>query len=157
MEFEGAISRYSIKLFVIALDKDGCCSEAGSQGGDHHPEYRQGGCRSPGYRTHPWLDAANSFDDSIAGSTYNNRMDAKRMGKKQELMRSLGTLLIAFALRVMGTWKLFLAANIAGRSASFFWFFLWAYAAQAFIIPPLAKMASIAPTASGQYHWVSGI
>ncbi len=111
MEFEGAISRYSIKLFVIALNKDGCRSEAGSQGGDHHREHRQGGCRSPGYRTHPWLDAANSLDDSIVGSTYNNRMDAKRMGKKQELMRNFGTPSIAFALRVMGTWELLLAAN----------------------------------------------
>lgn len=36
-----------------------------------------------------------------------------------------------------------------------FWSLCWAYAGQTFVILSLAEMASMAPTAGGQYHWVS--
>lgn len=36
-----------------------------------------------------------------------------------------------------------------------FWSLCWAYTGQFFIVLSLAEMASMAPTAGGQYHWVS--
>ena len=110
-------------------------------------------------RIHGSGDASLS-DDDIAGFTYNDKMDMKRMGKKQELMRNFRTVSsIAFTTCVMGTWEILLTANtqglIAGGSAGLFWSLVWAYTGQAFVILSLAEMASIAPTAGGQYHWVS--
>lgn len=36
-----------------------------------------------------------------------------------------------------------------------FWSLCWSYTGQFFIVLSLAEMASMAPTAGGQYHWVS--
>jgi choline transport protein len=36
-----------------------------------------------------------------------------------------------------------------------FWSLCWAYTGQFFIVLSLAEMAAMAPTAGGQYHWVS--
>ena len=105
-------------------------------------------------------DTSESHDDQIAGFTYQDKTDMKRMGKKQELRRSFRILSsIAFTTCNMGTWELLLTANtqglIAGGSAGLFWSLVWVYIGQAFVILSLAEMASIAPTAGGQYHWVS--
>ncbi|KAK3176011.1 hypothetical protein OEA41_007333 [Lepraria neglecta] len=105
-------------------------------------------------------DDADSLNGNSVGFTYHDRMDMRRMGKKQELMRNFRTFSsIAFTTCVMGTWEILLTANtqglIAGGSAGLFWSLVWAYAGQAFVILSLAEMASIAPTAGGQYHWVS--
>ena len=104
--------------------------------------------------------ASESLENTIAGFTYQDRRDMKRMGKKQELRRNFRTLSsIAFTTCVMGTWEILLTANtqglIAGGSAGLFWSLVWVYVGQAFVILSLAEMASIAPTAGGQYHWVS--
>ena len=69
---------------------------------------------------------ATSFDSSILGFTYNDKMDMKRMGKEQELMRDFETVSsIAFTTCVMGTWEILLTANtqgwIAGGSAGLLW------------------------------------
>ena len=105
-------------------------------------------------------DDADSLNENSVGFTYHDKMDMKRMGKKQELLRNFRTFSsIAFTTCVMGTWEILLTANtqglIAGGSAGLFWSLVWAYAGQAFVILSLAEMASIAPTAGGQYHWVS--
>lgn len=59
----------------------------------------------------------------------------------------------------MGTWEILLTSNtpalLAGGSAGLFWSVCWAYTGQAFVVLSLAEMASMAPTAGGQYHWVS--
>ena len=56
-------------------------------------------------------DASLSEDD-IEGFTYNDKMDMKRMGKKQELMRNFRTVSsIAFTTCVMGTWEILLTVN----------------------------------------------
>lgn len=105
-------------------------------------------------------DDADSLNENSPGFTYHDKIDMKRMGKKQELTRNFRTFSsIAFTTCVMGTWEILLTANtqglIAGGSAGLFWSLVWAYAGQAFVILSLAEMASIAPTAGGQYHWVS--
>ncbi len=43
----------------------------------------------------------------------------------------------------------------AGGMPGLFWSLCWAYTGQFFIVLSLAEMASMAPTAGGQYHWVS--
>ena len=82
------------------------------------------------------------------------------MGKRQELRRISRTLsFIAFTTCTMGTYEIFLTANtqglIADDSAGLFWSLVWVYVGQASAMLSLAEMASIAPTAGGQYHWVS--
>ena len=104
-------------------------------------------------------DASESHGDQLAGF-YQDKDDMKRMGKKQELRRNFGSLsAIAITTCTMGTWEFLLTANtqglIAGGSAGLFWSLVWVYVGQAFVILSLAEMASIAPTAGGQYHWVS--
>lgn len=106
------------------------------------------------------FDASESLDGQIAGFTYQDKTDMKRMGKKQELKRTFRTLSsIAFTICNMGTWEILLTANTqgltAGGLAGLFWSLVWVYVGQAFVILSLAEMASIAPTAGGQYHWVS--
>jgi amino acid transporter len=44
---------------------------------------------------------------------------------------------------------------IAGGLSGLFWSLCWAYTGQFFIVLSLAEMAAMAPTAGGQYHWVS--
>ena len=91
---------------------------------------------------------------------YYDQRDMQRMGKKQELHRNFRLLSsIAFTSCVMGTWEILLCANnqgllIAGP-AGVFWSLVWAYIGQLFVVLSIAEMASIAPTAGGQYHWVS--
>ena len=105
-------------------------------------------------------DVSESHGDQHAGFTYQDKEDMKRMGKKQELRRNFRSLsAIAVTTCTMGTWEILLTANtqglIAGGSAGLFWSLVWVYVGQAFVILSLAEMASIAPTAGGQYHWVS--
>ena len=105
-------------------------------------------------------DVSETHSEQLAGFTYQDKEDMKRMGKKQELRRNFGSLsAIAVTTCTMGTWEFLLTANtqglIAGGSAGLFWSLVWVYVGQAFVILSLAEMASIAPTAGGQYHWVS--
>lgn len=44
---------------------------------------------------------------------------------------------------------------IAGGRAGLLWSPCWSYAGQFFIVFSIAEMTSMAPTAGGQYHWVS--
>lgn len=66
---------------------------------------------------------------------------------------------VGFTCCVMGTWEILLTSNtqalLAGGSAGLFWSVCWAYTGQAFVVLSLAEMSSMAPTAGGQYHWVS--
>jgi len=59
----------------------------------------------------------------------------------------------------MGTWEFVLLANtqglVSGGRAGLFWSYIWTLVGYAFITASLAEMASMAPTAGGQYHWVS--
>lgn len=44
---------------------------------------------------------------------------------------------------------------IDGGRAGMFWGYVWVIVGQFFIVLSLAEMSSMAPTAGGQYHWVS--
>ncbi|KAK4550236.1 hypothetical protein LTR36_003203 [Oleoguttula mirabilis] len=84
----------------------------------------------------------------------------QRMGKDQEMTRVFRQAsLLCFTCVLMGTWEWILLATtqvlVAGGRAGLFWTFLWSYAGYGFLIASLAEMAAMAPTAGGQYHWVS--
>lgn len=99
------------------------------------------------------------LSEDVAHTSANDQRDMKRMGKKQQFVRSFHILTsIAFTSCVMGTWELLLMSSlpalIAGGTAGLFWSCIWGYFGQSFIVLSLAEMASMAPTAGGQYHWV---
>lgn len=101
------------------------------------------------------------LSDSIArNQTANDQRDMQRMGKEQEFTRNFHILTsIAFTSCAMGTWEFLLTANapalVAGGTAGLFWSMIWGYVGQTFVVLSLGEMASMAPTAGGQYHWVS--
>jgi len=106
----------------------------------------------------------NAWDslDKVAkeGFTMNDQRDMQRMGKKQEFRRNFRFLTtVGFTCCVMGTWEILMTSNtqalLAGGSAGLFWSLVWSYCGQTFIVLSLAEMSSMAPTAGGQYHWVS--
>ena len=44
---------------------------------------------------------------------------------------------------------------VDGGPAGLIWSYVWTFFGFSFVIASLAEMASMAPTAGGQYHWVS--
>ncbi|KAF2720144.1 amino acid transporter [Polychaeton citri CBS 116435] len=78
-----------------------------------------------------------------------------RMGKKQELVRNFRLLTsIAFTSCVMGTWEILLTSNTPALTAGGLAGLWWQCKQTAVLLSP-GEMASMAPTAGGQYHWVS--
>ncbi|KAK3984857.1 GABA permease-like protein [Cladorrhinum sp. PSN332] len=105
-------------------------------------------------------DAGDLQDGSIEGHTRQDRADMSRMGKVQELRRNYRSLsALAFTVILQGVWEVLLTASyqglINGGPAGLIWSFVWTWFGMSTVILSLAEMASIAPTAGGQYHWVS--
>ncbi|KAK4542993.1 hypothetical protein LTR36_005991 [Oleoguttula mirabilis] len=108
----------------------------------------------------PELGAEQLSKAFAQNHTAHDQRDMKRMGKKQEFMRNFRTVSsIAFTSCVMGTWEILLTSNtsalIAGGLSGLWYQFIWCYVGQTFVVLSLSEMASMAPTAGGQYHWVS--
>lgn len=107
------------------------------------------------------LNDLDTLDNVVKrGFTANDQRDMQRMGKKQEFRRNFRFLTtVGFTCCVMGTWEILLTSNtqalLAGGSAGLFWSLSWSYLGQTFIVLSLAEMSAMAPTAGGQYHWVS--
>ena len=109
------------------------------------------------------IDDDDRSSDSFqlgAGSTPEDQKDMHRMGKKQELKRNFFSFsALAFTMILQGTWEFYLTANtqglVDGGRAGLFWSYIWTFFGFGLIIASLAEMASMAPTAGGQYHWVS--
>ncbi|RMD41523.1 hypothetical protein DV735_g3598, partial [Chaetothyriales sp. CBS 134920] len=100
-------------------------------------------------------------DSLIApGTTYQDALDMQRLGKKQEFQRNFAFVsTLGWISIYMATWE-FVLVSLAlglwnGGFAGLFWTFLCTVIAYAAVIASLAEMASMAPTAGGQYHWVS--
>ncbi|KAK4210261.1 amino acid transporter [Rhypophila decipiens] len=94
------------------------------------------------------------------GQTNQDRVDMSRMGKVQELRRNYRPLsALAFTVILQGVWEVLLTATyqglVDGGSAGLIWSFVWTWTGMTTVIFSLAEMASMAPTAGGQYHWVS--
>ncbi|KAE8349947.1 amino acid transporter [Aspergillus coremiiformis] len=133
---------------------------------NEHPELKETiSDRDPHVHAEPDREACvetDISDEVKKGFTLNDQRDMHRMGKKQELrvgrnFRLVNT--IGFTSCVMGTWEILLTSNTQGLKAGgrpgLLWSLIWSYCGQTFIVLSMAEMSSIAPTAGGQYHWVS--
>ncbi|OAQ74176.1 amino acid transporter [Pochonia chlamydosporia 170] len=107
------------------------------------------------------VDREDGLDQgSGADFTANDQRDMQRMGKTQQFRRNFRMMsTIGFTICVTGTWVILLTSHtqglIAGGMSGLFWSLCWSHIGQFFIVLSLAEMASMAPTAGGQYHWVS--
>lgn len=90
----------------------------------------------------------------------NDLADMHRLGKKQEFKRNFNFLsTLGFISIYMATWE-FVLVSLAiglwnGGFAGLFWTFIGTIICYSSVVVSLAEMASMAPTAGGQYHWVS--
>ncbi|ORY15110.1 amino acid permease-domain-containing protein [Clohesyomyces aquaticus] len=105
-------------------------------------------------------DAGETYHDSLKDNTRNDRADMSRMGKIQELRRNYRPLsALAFTVIIQGTWEVLMTATtqglVDGGPAGLIWSYIWTFFGFSFVVASLAEMASMAPTAGGQYHWVS--
>lgn len=97
---------------------------------------------------------------SSKGGTAQDGSDMHRMGKLQQLRRNFRLHSIFGYAVVMGcTWEYALVivslSLMNGGTAGGIWMFLVTCIGMFFVVLSLAEMASMAPTAGGQYHWVS--
>ncbi|KAJ4983075.1 amino acid transporter [Stagonosporopsis vannaccii] len=97
--------------------------------------------------------------DALGGTLYDAR-DMQRMGKKQELRRNFRLIsIIGFVVVLQSTWESALLSAyfglFNGGTAGVIWMTVITWLFVMAMIASLAEMASMAPTAGGQYHWVS--
>lgn len=105
------------------------------------------------------VDSEKTDVDSLGGVAA-DREDMRRLGKKQEFKRVFRTVtLLSFTTVGQVSWQYSLLSNTQaltdGGRAGIVWSLLWTFAGFILIAASLAEMASMAPTAGGQYHWVS--
>lgn len=97
---------------------------------------------------------------SAAHQTNQDVADMARLGKAQQFRRNFSFWsTFGFVSIYMATWEFALVSmspslGTAGYGG-FFWTFLGCMACYAAVVLSLAEMCSMAPTAGGQYHWVS--
>ncbi|CAI7583830.1 unnamed protein product [Penicillium glandicola] len=76
----------------------------------------------------------------------------QRMGKKPVLKRNFGILsILGFSCTILGTWEGLLGGGSGG--AIYAYIFGWVGCFANFMV--LSELASMAPTAGGQYHWAA--
>ncbi|KAF7915329.1 uncharacterized protein EAE98_011195 [Botrytis deweyae] len=107
------------------------------------------------------------FEDEIPGQvakkwrgTRADQQDMAVLGKKQVLRRNFKFItMLGFASTAMASWELLLPlftfVMVDGGTADLFWGFIVAACGMSLVYASIAEMASISPTAGGQYHWVS--
>lgn len=130
-----------------------------SKKSDLHVTERNNVSTSP---TFPLQDSKPVFVDveSDLSSLGHDGNDMARLGKKQELTRNFGFFsTLAFASVFSLTWEYVLLSTsnalINGGFSGAIYEYMWVFAGYLTVIVSLAEMASMAPTAGGQYHWVS--
>ncbi|PQE28242.1 amino acid permease protein [Rutstroemia sp. NJR-2017a WRK4] len=92
--------------------------------------------------------------------TRTDKHDMEILGKKQVLRRNFHFIsILGFSSAVMATWELLLPlfqyGLLDGGPAGLFWGFIIGSCGMSFVYASIGEMASISPTAGGQYHWVS--
>ncbi|OJJ44547.1 hypothetical protein ASPZODRAFT_18125 [Penicilliopsis zonata CBS 506.65] len=92
--------------------------------------------------------------------TTTDQDDMHALGKKQVLRRNFRFVsIVAFGCTLIASWEVILTmtgdALIDGGTAGFIWGFVVVTVGVLLLFASLAEMASMAPTAGGQYHWVS--
>ncbi|KAL8683006.1 MAG: hypothetical protein Q9186_001001 [Xanthomendoza sp. 1 TL-2023] len=112
----------------------------------------------------PEWSAVEVSEDVIVADKYQgnstDRSDMRMLGRIQVLRRNFSLLpLLGFSTVLICTWELqfanMLFALTDGGTGGIFWGFTVTIFACVFIYLSVAEMASMTPTAGGQYHWVS--
>lgn len=103
---------------------------------------------------------SEEYHSALRGHTRQDQADMMRMGKVQELRRNYRPLsALAFTVILQGTWEVLMTSTyqglVDGGPAGLLWSFVWTWFGFSSVMLSLAEMASMAPTAGGQYHWVS--
>ncbi|CAI6333626.1 unnamed protein product [Periconia digitata] len=106
------------------------------------------------------VTSTESYHAVLRDMTADDEANMMRMGKTQELKRNYRSLsALAFTVIIQGTWEVLMTATqqglVNGGPAGLIWSYVWTFIGMTFVIASLAEMASMAPTAGGQYHWVS--
>ncbi|WEW58032.1 hypothetical protein PRK78_003499 [Emydomyces testavorans] len=116
------------------------------------------------------LESRTALDnaDTVDGDTFLNEKDGtandvrdmKRMGKQQQLRRNFSFLpIFGFSMILMSTWESVLGTAAFGLgnggTAGLIYVYIGTVIGFSLVIVSMAEMASMAPTAGGQYHWVS--
>lgn len=98
----------------------------------------------------------------LSSQRYKDRdeKDMARVGKKQRFERNFSFLsMLGFTTTMMCTWEAVLFCNAIamadGGSATLLYGFIFCWIGALVTAASLAEMASMVPTSSGQYHWVS--
>ncbi|KAI1971601.1 hypothetical protein LOZ51_006761 [Ophidiomyces ophidiicola] len=113
--------------------------------------------------------AAQAPDDELAGNghveskymgTVADRREMNALGKSQVLRRNFRFIsILGFGSTLIATWEVILTllgfGLLNGGTAGLVWGFLVIFFGATMVFASLAEMASMAPTAGGQYHWVS--
>ncbi|KAH8602283.1 amino acid transporter-like protein [Bisporella sp. PMI_857] len=89
-----------------------------------------------------------------------DKRDMLTLGKKQVLRRNFKFItMLGFASTVMASWELMLPlfyfVLYDGGPPDLFWGFIVVAIGMSLVYASIAEMASMSPTAGGQYHWVS--
>ncbi|QIW96459.1 hypothetical protein AMS68_001977 [Peltaster fructicola] len=89
-----------------------------------------------------------------------DRVDMLRLGRKQELLRTFRFFsVLAFVVILQSTWEgVLLTSQLSfgeGGLAGSIYLFISVWLGMVAVIASIAEMASMAPTAGGQYHYVS--
>ncbi|KAL9064200.1 MAG: hypothetical protein Q9161_009020 [Pseudevernia consocians] len=101
-------------------------------------------------------------DSLPIGAEFQNDRDAQtlaRLGKRQVLKRRFGFMsMLSFSCTVLVTWEgvlvLFAEGFTNGGPAGLVYGFIVAWIGTSSIFLTISELASLAPTAGGQYHWV---
>ncbi|KAK2871648.1 hypothetical protein FQN49_002971 [Arthroderma sp. PD_2] len=92
--------------------------------------------------------------------TSRDRDDMCQLGKTQVLRRNFRFVsILGFACTLIATWEVVLSllgfALLDGGTAGLIWGFIIVSSGFSIVFASLAEIASMSPTAGGQYHWVS--
>ena len=105
-------------------------------------------------------DGAKSRVSAKYLGTEGDKAQMRILGRTQETRRVFTFItILGFGSTLIVTWEVLLT-NISlilinGGTAGMFWGFLFALTGWILVYLSLSEMASMAPTSSGQYHWVS--
>lgn len=108
-----------------------------------------------------FIESAEAVEvDSVYKSTDADKEAMRRLGHSQELVRHYDFLsMLSFVVMATSSWQLtFFSATPAlvdGGLPSLIWSVFWCAIGFVPILLSMAEMASMAPIAGAQYHWVS--
>jgi len=105
-------------------------------------------------------DASSDDNQDRRSGSSHDYADMHRLGKKQELKRNFHSIsILGLTCVILSTWMGITSTStfslINGGRAGTIWMFLATWIFTIPVVASMAEMASMAPTAGGQYHWVS--